>query len=307
MRVILIDPWIERAGLAMVMDWALLWATGRILRRSSTIWRLLRSTLLGGVYQIVLGIRWELGVLGIGDWLVYLSVGVSMILWVYSPNTFRQAMRTIFLFFLLTFITVGVSMSFLSLARVWGWSFLHPWQFFFINLLALAIVVELGWGAIHEAIWTQTCLVEIEIGIGGKNMTVKALIDTGHRLRDPMSRAPVIVLSLPSVEKDLPIGLVRTVHRFAQGETPLAEDEEEWGGRIRFIPMASVERSGGMLVGVVPDHFSLGDPQRDGGKAVVAFTKERFPDGEYQAIVPVMLFHEDRPSLTRRQGYAATN
>lgn len=308
MRVILVDPWIYKAGLAMVMDLALLWSTGRILRRQTRKWRLAGATLAGGIYQFILGIRWEMGVVNALDWLVYLAVGVLLILGTYPPKNLRQACRSVFLFFLLTFITVGASMSLLSIARVWGWPPIAPWQFLLLNLMALGITVEIGWGAIHEAIWTQSCLVDLSIGIGGKELTVKAFIDTGNHLRDPLSRAPVIVLSLPMVLQDLPTTLLRTMMRTSSGELLTKEEEAEWGGRLRFIPMASVERNGGMLVGIVPDYFHIKEHAvQNGGSAVVAFSNQRFPDGDFQAIIPTSLFYEETSTVMRRQKHAAIN
>lgn len=308
MRVIEIDPWINRSLLAMVMDMALLWSTGRILHRRIRWRRLIISTLTGGIYQVVLGLRWEMGVIGMGDLLFYFMVGIGMVLLVYTPKSWRQAARSVFLFFLLTFITVGVSMGILSMAKVWGLLLRSSWQYIFVNLLILAVVVEIGWGAIHEAIWTQSCLVSLKMGLGGEDLAIRAFIDTGNQLKDPISRAPVVVVALSCIEQKIPKSLARIVRHVARGEPPQSEDEALWGDVLRFIPIKSVHYDSGYLVGIVPDYFELVQPSSPHEKnVVIAFTEQNFPEGEYQGIIPATLLQENTSALMRRQGHAAIN
>ena len=293
MRVIMIDPWINRAFMAALMNFALLWASGRIMRHQIHKWRLVTSAITGGVYQLFLGIRWELGKLYSSEWLIFVLVGALLFVWTCPGKKINQVIRGILLFYFLTFMTVGISMGIFSATQIWGLSELRPWQFMLINLSSLCLVAEIGWGLVHETIWTRTCLLNIRVYFDEEGIDLKTLVDTGNFLRDTISRAPVIIISFAMVEKFLSADLRRFITDMMKGDVPHPEDELKWGSKLRFIPLASVNHRGGMLVGIVPERIEVGGKAENTLESVVVgFSEQRFPEGEYYGLFPGVLLNE---------------
>lgn len=296
MRVVVIDPWLSGAGLAMLMDLAMLCVTGRILRQKRHWPRLVSASFVGGLYQLWLGIRWELGSVFGWEWGLFLAVGIAMVIGSYPPRNPGQFLRSIFLFYLLTFLTVGVSMGVMAMAALAGGRSIQTWQFMLLNIASLLIVSELGWGMVHDAIWTRTHLAEIKVELDGKTLHLKAFLDTGNQLRDPVTRLPVVLLSLPAVYEKLPSAVGSIVQKLMEGEMPETSSDSSWLRRFRYLPFTGVGNARGLLVGLTVDSLMLIKPvQKRIQPAVLGFTVQKFPSGDYHAVFPVVLIEEMSP------------
>ena len=51
--------------------------------------------------------------------------------------------------------------------------------------------------------------VPVSIFIGGKKLDLKALVDTGNSLHDPLSNLPVVIVELDSIKEMLPQNFCR--------------------------------------------------------------------------------------------------
>lgn len=158
------------------------------------------------------------------------------------------------------------------------------------------------------------CRVEVE----GAAAEFHGLVDTGNRLRDPLSDAPVVIVEYPAVKGLLPPGL-RYVWRgpvepgesgpvgqaapdtAAGGAEP--EDGEEpdlgrlaevlggtsWLARVRLVPFSSLGRANGLLVGFRPDAVTVvrgGRPVRRTDVVVCLSPRPLSAEGGYRALLP---------------------
>lgn len=291
MRVILVDPLLRDAFFATIMNGSLLWICGRILRLQPRWGWMMTAAVLGGVYQFSLGIRWQLGYVSGIEWIVFLAVG-GFIAWLSSPKlNFLQALRRIFLFYLLTFLSVGVSMGASSLIQLAGGGRLSSWLYFLINMISLMIVAELGWGMIREAVWTRSHLVKLFVHLKESEFYLQGLVDTGNMLRDPLTQIPVVILSLPAVRSFLPETVAQLIEQVMAGDIPNQDVEEYWQTRIEILPFRAVGNTCGLLAGLKIEQLEVIAPSHLIIKpAMLGFTGENFSTGDYQAIVPAALF-----------------
>ena len=153
------------------------------------------------------------------------------------------------------------------------------------------------------------CRVEVE----GNQVEFRGLVDTGNRLRDPLSNDPVLIVDYPALGRLLPPGLL-AVWRGGGGREGWAvggEDEAEeaatgtddpdlgrltealggtaWLARVRLIPFSSLGRANGLLVGFRPDAVIVGRGERSVRRTdVVVCVSPRplSPEGGYRALVP---------------------
>lgn len=293
MRVILLDPLLRDAFLATLMNWAILWVCTRILRLKPRWAWMIIAAVLGGVYQLSLGIRWQLGYVSRLDWIFFLGVG-GFIAWLASPSRhLTQIIRRIFLFYFLTFLTVGVSMGVRSLLQLIGTGRLSPWHYFLINMSSLLIVAELGWGMIQEAVWTRAHLVKVHIQLGPSHLYLHGLVDTGNLMRDPFTQIPVVVISFPAVRTCLPEEVVQIIEQLMAGDMPSSRLAGYWENRIKILPFTSVGNSKGLMVGLTAEQLDIAAPSSLSVKpAVLGFTIQSFSSGDYQAIVPAALYDQ---------------
>ncbi len=155
----------------------------------------------------------------------------------------------------------------------------------------LLLTTEIGWGLVHRRVRDWLLYVPIEIRFGELGIKVNALIDTGNRLRDPMTGAPVILLEYGAVAGLLPEGVRRAFLAFNAGDLALVSDllaESEWLPRFRVIPFRSVGDGRGLLLGFRSDEVRLADGSRDSvsRNVVVGIHMRRFsPEGAFSALL----------------------
>lgn len=110
--------------------------------------------------------------------------------------------------------------------------------------------------------------VPVTVTYGGKTASLLALRDTGNALRDPITGEAVTVLS-PEIGETL--GIPAEVLRDPAGAMAPG---------VRLIPARTVG-GGGLLAAIRCESVTIGG--RAGG-TIVAFAREKFGNGEYQAL-----------------------
>ena len=66
------------------------------------------------------------------------------------------------------------------------------------------IIAELGWGLIQKQIWYHFYQIPLSIRFNDTELSITALVDSGNHLRDPISRAPVIIVEESALTSFLP-------------------------------------------------------------------------------------------------------
>lgn len=110
--------------------------------------------------------------------------------------------------------------------------------------------------------------VPMTVTYGGRTLALRAMVDTGNTLLDPITGEAVTVLSPELGEK---LGIPAAVLRDPAGAMMPG---------IRLIPAQTVG-GGGLLAAVRCEGVTIGG--RSGG-TIVAFAREKFGNGEYQAL-----------------------
>ncbi|RQD69150.1 MAG: hypothetical protein D5S00_07610, partial [Tindallia sp. MSAO_Bac2] len=129
-----------------------------------------------------------------------------------------------------------------------------------------------------------------------RDFSVKGIIDTGNRLKEPITQEPAIVVQYTAIEEILPEEVLECLVSYDDfyldidlenlSNSPLAS-------RLCFIPYSSLGRKKGFLLGIRPEEVKVWD--KDGeveimGKAVIALCREAFAGkNDYQALLPPAL------------------
>lgn len=117
--------------------------------------------------------------------------------------------------------------------------------------------------------------VDVTLDWGGRTQRVLALRDTGNTLRDPITGAPVLVVSA-QVGQQL-TGLTRE-----QLARPIETLAQRPIAGLRLIPYRAVGQSSGLLLGLSMDRVSIGGRQV---RAVAAFAPEGLEQGAVEALL----------------------
>ncbi|WAA13674.1 sigma-E processing peptidase SpoIIGA [Fervidibacillus halotolerans] len=162
------------------------------------------------------------------------------------------------------------------LTAIYGFGDPISWLFIIIGF-PLALYFSKGVFNRFETLKIKTDqLVDVRIDINGKTVDLIGLVDTGNLLYDPISKKPVMIVSLE-----------KTDHLFPPDLLPVFDDAnflakqkgslDEWMQKLTVIPFQAVGGKDRLIVAVKPNKVRI---QKDGktietDRLYLAFVKQR--------------------------------
>lgn len=130
-------------------------------------------------------------------------------------------------------------------------------------------------------------IVEVEIEVEGFAMECRGLVDSGNQLYDPLSKMPVMFVSIKQMENipEVMLQIARNSEAILLGEEALAP---EWESKMRIIPYKVVGREHQLILAFKPDKIAINKNKEVFlvEKGLVSFTmQELSSDGAFQCIV----------------------
>jgi stage II sporulation protein GA (sporulation sigma-E factor processing peptidase) len=280
------------ALLGLIQDATLLWMVAQISALKPGYRRLLAGGAIGSVFHFFLLIYQASGG-QIDQWavspLVFLAVPFLMVAVTFGPLRTKRFLAIIGYFYLLAFLLSGFHWGVDMLnRRFWGGE-ITLWLRFLLHITFIFILGELGWGVIHRKVWEQVCLYSVRIKWDDREIKVNALLDTGNRLIEPLTKAPVIILEISQVKSYLPDELYSVAERIQQGDYDFDERlSDTWRERFRILPFQSIGAAHGMLAGFKADWIMVvrGEVEVETRNAVIAlYPRTLSPEGAFHALI----------------------
>lgn len=261
--------------LNFILDYLLLLATGKLAGLPLPRLRLGLAALVGGLYAVAVclvstALRHPLCILAVGVGMVWLSFG--------SPRLLKCSL----LFFGLG-ATLGGGILALSYLGAGGLSLYNGLVYSPIPLSTLLLFSLLAYLVItlvfrHLARHDHTEVETAVLTLDGRRVALKALIDSGNTLVDPVTGRPVLVAEgqvvAPLLTTDPPLDqahLSDPIHTLSQlGEGP-------YGKRFRLLPYRAVGVDCGFLLALRVDGVRVGC--QDLGSILVALSPYALSDG----------------------------
>ena len=94
----------------------------------------------------------------------------------------------------------------------------------------------------------------IKISIKSKEKYVKAIIDTGNFLKEPISKTPVIVVEKEKLQEIVPSYILENLNKIINGDEI---DLKEYIPILKIIPFTSLGKENGILVGLKADNVLI--------------------------------------------------
>ncbi|MDB4866844.1 MAG: sigma-E processing peptidase SpoIIGA [Cohnella sp.] len=140
----------------------------------------------------------------------------------------------------------------------------------------------------------DTLLWTVEIRIDGESWTIPALLDTGNRLYDPLTRIPVMIMEASVWQQLLPDGWCERLQKESADQLVAGLDDSSaaayaWTSRLRLVPYRGVNGISRLLLAVKPDAVLLsreGHPPRQVGRVLIGLDGGTLSSDEtYRAIL----------------------
>ncbi len=294
-------------ALNFFLDFFLIWASGRFLRLRASLIRQLLAAILGAGYAAGLLI---VEISFFYSWPLAILASMLILRLAFAWQNWRAYLRLMAIFYLIAFAMAGAALAAASLLGSRGISF-EPVQTVQISALAFAILMAAilarrGFEVVKRNWQKDSFILALEIAVNGQTASLKALIDTGNDLREPISGKPVLVVEYKAVQALLPLSLRQLWQEHAASDPSqiLANANQQvslnWQKRLRLIPFASIGKNHGLLLGFQPDQILIyhNQEQHFNNQVIIALYDYPLGKGHYQAVMnsAVMTYLEQKIS-----------
>ena len=293
--------------LNFMFDSFLLYLTALILKRDIIHWRVFVGGFVGSII-ILLSITPLNGFSG--HPIVKLLFSVVMILIVFGFKRFKYFISGLMIFYLVTFLVGGTLIgvhyfiqfdmdltSSVALASVKGFGDPISWLFVVLGFPIVWHFSKNSFEKVEVAKIQHSHLIRVSILIDGQRFHFKGLVDSGNQLYDPISKMPVMFVSINKIADDLPTELRKIAvdsELVITGKQPISP---EWENRIRIIPYKVMGRDHQLIIALKPEQIQIihNEETQTIEKGLVSFTMQQLSsDDAFQCIVHPKMLNETK-------------
>jgi stage II sporulation protein GA (sporulation sigma-E factor processing peptidase) len=284
----------------ILINFFILSITSKLSKFKTTNIRIALGAAFGSIYSVFmifpsLNILYEV-------W-IKIAVSILMIIIVFGPNKINSFLRTISIFYFVSFSFGGAAFSlfyFTGKGKVVDGVFYI--EDFPLSMLIMAFVVgfillKYCFKYIQHKILKSDYIYDVYISINGKHVMINAMIDTGNSLKDPISNTPVIVVEYESMLEVLPDYMDNIfdnkIEDLNYEELYNAVISKDCSIKIRLIPFKSIGKQNGMIIGIKPDIVKVICDEKiiEINDSIIGIVNNKISkDGEYNGLLYPEIF-----------------
>ena len=263
--------------------------------------RIILSSLIGSVYAVIV----YLNILSIySNIFAKIILSIIMVYVAFNPKNAKVLLKQILIFYLVSFIFGGCTFALIYFikpenVKMKNGVFVGAYPLK-VGLIAGAIAfvtTQIAFKINKSKLNNKNTFFNIQLYYKDQSITVKALLDSGNMLKDPISQAPVIIVERESLSKIIPEKVLDYIGNIIGGdETENKQDIQEYLSKIRMVPFMSLGKENGMLVGIRLDKIKIETEDIDIQKEnVIAgiYEKRLTKDNKYNALIGLNLLEGD--------------
>lgn len=290
----------------ILMNYIILFATLVILKVKNK-WqqiRLLVSGVIGSAYAIIV----YLDILPIYSGITAKAIlSIVMVYVAFKPQNIKQLFKQLLIFYLISFIFGGCTFALIYFIKPENVQMrngvfvgMYPIKVAIIGGVIGFIITQIAFKINKNKLNTKNTIFDIQIYYEDKTINIKALLDSGNMLKDPVSEIPVIIIEREIMYKIIPKNILDYIEKIMKGdenETEEKYDAQNYISKIRMVPFMSIGKENGMLVGIRLDKIKIQTEDIDvERKDVIAgiYDKKITKDNKYNALIGLNLLETER-------------
>lgn len=273
----------------LCMNYIILMATGIVSKSHINQIKILISSLIGGIYAVISVLSKLNATITL---VVKILLSISMVYIAFSPKNFKQIFKELIVFYLVSFAFGGCAFYLLYfikpqeiLMKNGMYIGTYPLKIALMGGILGFAIVNIAFKVIKGKFSKKDIFCNVEIRLNGKSTKMKALIDTGNLLKDPLSKMSVIVVEAEKIEEIIPKEIIKKITLILGGGKDESL-EEEYISKFRIIPFSSLGNQNGLLLGFIADNVIISSD-------------------EYEKNIPKVIIGIYENSLTKNKLYSA--
>lgn len=282
----------------LFMNYIILFATGIVMKKKINHIKLIASSLIGSIYAIIIYLQ----ISNIASNIIMKIILSVVMIWIaFSSENYKILLKDLLMFYLISFVFGGCSFALIYFISPKNVTIkngvlvgLYPIKVTLIAGAIAFIIIQIAFKITKNKLSAQDMMCNIEIYFENKKIKLKALIDSGNMLKEPISGYPVIVVEKTKIEQILPQELNKMIQEAERGEYKNNEINK-YAQKIRLIPFTSLGKQNGMLIGIRVEKIKINfkDTQNYINNVVVGiYNKKLTKENRYNALIGIELLGE---------------
>lgn len=270
----------------LIINYIILYLTKRFSRSNTNNAKLIFSSALGALYVILIFFSLPNIIYSLTFKII---ISILMVAIAFGFNRFHEFIRVLSIFYLVSFIIGGTAFALIYVVNI------DIRQIIIAALFFAILLTYIGWGYISKKNIESNTLYKLHIEMDNKVRDVKAILDTGNTLHDPISNYPVAIVEYDAVKELLPEKLKNVFDSMGNEsifEMTKAVDDDKWLKRLRLVPFNSIGNDSGILIGFIPDNLVVEGYRKSQKNAIVGiYFKKLNETSDYEALIGTELLN----------------
>ena len=280
----------------LILNSIILYATAIISKIKIKHWKIIISSIMGSVYVVIYYIfRIDLYINIISK--VFISILMNYI--AFSPKSFKLLLKDVLLFYLVSFVFGGAALGMIYIVnsnniKIKDGVILENYTLktIFIGVVLAFLISILSFKMVKHKIGKKDMFCSIIIKLNKKKVKIRAMIDTGNLLKEPISNIPVIVVEKSVLFDIIPKEILENIDNVLGGDLSGIPEviKQEYLAKLKVIPFSSLGKQNGMLLGIKADEVEVieDDEIKRVDKVIIGiYNKVLSKRGDYKALLGI--------------------
>lgn len=276
----------------LCMNYIILFATAYIMKIKMSHIRIIASSSIGAVYSIMLYMQ----ILPIySSIFMKIILSVVMVYISYAPKSVKIAIKQLIIFYLISFAFGGCAFALLYFVKPQDifikngvYIGTYPLKIALLGGIVGFVITYIAFKIIKNKATKEEMIYKLKIKINDKTVEVNALLDTGNKLKDPITLVPVIVIEKQKLYNFLPEEILENIDKIIGGDSnKLIEENIKYMSKFRVIPYNSIGKQNGLMLGFKADEVKIiiDEEERTIKNTIIGIFNQSFNSQTYSALI----------------------
>jgi len=269
------------------MDFVILWATARLVKKEIKYAKLSLAAGLGAIYAcLCLCCAYKAAC----SLPVKIAVSLAMVLVAFYPASFQEIKKALLYFYIISFCAAGAALAAPGLLNSASQGF-HFSYFWLVAGGGIVLVLGLAGDKYLRQHWLPGLLnYDVKMRFDDILCQGRGFLDTGNSLRDPLTNQPVLVAEYGLLQEYLPEDFRQAVEGSQNEQQVLdAVTLSSWAHRLRLIPYQSLGQKNGVLLGIRADEITVASGRKHASyrNLIIGLYNDKLSgDGSFRLLIP---------------------
>ena len=276
----------------LCMNYIILFATAYIMKIKISHIRIIASSSIGAVYSIMLYMQ----ILPIySSIFMKIILSVVMVYISYAPKSVKIAIKQLIIFYLISSAFGGCAFALLYFVKPQDifikngvYIGTYPLKIALLGGIVGFVITYIAFKIIKNKATKEEMIYKLKIKINDKTVEVNALLDTGNKLKDPITLVPVIVIEKQKLYNFLPEEILENIDKIIGGDSnKLIEENIKYMSKFRVIPYNSIGKQNGLMLGFKADEVKIiiDEEERTIKNTIIGIFNQSFNSQTYSALI----------------------